>query len=66
MIMLELWVVTQLYMNSEYRRGLSTQPIGVLVLRVRVKDVVVPIHAAWGLPIRRFRIQSHRLVLSPR
>ncbi len=28
--------------------------------------VVLSIHPAWGLPIRKFRIQSQRAVLSPR
>lgn len=33
------------------------------MLRVRLEDVVVPICTAWGLPIRKFSIQSHGLVL---
>lgn len=30
----------------------------------RVENVVLPNRTAWGLPTRKFRIQSHRTVLS--
>lgn len=30
-----------------------------------MKDVAVPSRTAWGLPARKFRIQSQRAVLSP-
>ncbi|KAI3375976.1 hypothetical protein L3Q82_016513 [Scortum barcoo] len=68
MMVLELWVATQSCVNREYSRGLSTQPWGAPVFRVRVEDVVLPIRTAWGLPVRKFRIQSHRghSLLSPR
>ena len=63
---LELWVSTQSSVNREYRRGLSTQPWGAPVFRVRVEDVVLPIRTTCGLPVRKFRIQSRRAMLSPR
>ncbi|KAI3374081.1 hypothetical protein L3Q82_022647, partial [Scortum barcoo] len=44
----ELWVATQSCVNREYSRGLSTQPWGAPVFRVRVEDVVLPIRTAWG------------------
>ncbi|KAI3362878.1 hypothetical protein L3Q82_001913 [Scortum barcoo] len=50
MMVLELWVATQSCVNREYSRGLSTQPWGAPVFRVRVEDVVLPIRTAWGLP----------------
>lgn len=34
------------------------------MLRVRVEDVVLPIHTALVLLDRKFRMQSHRAVLS--
>ncbi|CAB1422393.1 unnamed protein product [Pleuronectes platessa] len=40
-MVLELWVATQSCVHRECRRGLSTQPWGALVLRVRVEDVVL-------------------------
>ncbi len=51
MMVLELWV--------------STQPQGAPVLRVS-QDDVLPVHTAWSLPVRKFKIQSHRAVLNPR
>ncbi|KAI3369837.1 hypothetical protein L3Q82_024418 [Scortum barcoo] len=51
-MVLELWVATQSCVNREYSRGLSTQPWGAPVFRVRVEDVVLPIRTAWGLPVR--------------
>ncbi|KAI3369738.1 hypothetical protein L3Q82_024404, partial [Scortum barcoo] len=38
-----------MHVNREYSRGLSTQPWGAPVFRVRVEDVVLPIRTAWGL-----------------
>jgi hypothetical protein len=65
-IVLELCVATQSGMNREQRRGLSTEPWGVPVLRVRVDDVAFPIRTAWGLPVRKLSIQPQRAVLSLR
>ncbi|KAI3377277.1 hypothetical protein L3Q82_009178 [Scortum barcoo] len=45
--------VEQSCVNREYSRGLSTQPWGAPVFRVRVEDVVLPIRTAWGLPVRK-------------
>lgn len=42
-------------MNRKHRIGL---PSGAPVLRVRVEDVVVPSRTAWGLPVRKLRVQS--------
>ena len=63
-MVLEMCVATQSWVNREKRRGLSTQPWGAPVFRVRVDDVAFPIRTAWGLPVRRLRIQSQRAVLS--
>ena len=63
---LELFVATQSCVNREKKRGLSTQPCGAPVLRVRVEDVAFPLRSAWCLPVRKLRIQSQRAVLSPR
>lgn len=60
-IVLDLWIVMQSCMNRKHRRRLSAQ----LVLRARVENVVLPLHTAWHLTARKFRIQSHRAVLSP-
>ena len=66
MMVSELLLATQSCVNREYRRGLSTQPWGAPVFRVRVEDVALPIRTACGLPARKFRIQSQRAMLSPR
>ena len=42
------------------------QPWGAPVFRVRLEDVVLPIRTACGLPVRKFRIQSRRAMLSTR
>jgi hypothetical protein len=55
--------------NREYRRGLSTHPCGVPVLRIRVSDVLLPTLTTWGQPVRKSRksrIQLHREVFRPR
>ncbi len=59
-------MATQSCVNREYRRGLTMQPLGAPVFRVRVEDVVMPIRTARGMPVRKYRIQSLRVVLSPR
>lgn len=51
-MVLERCVVTQSCMNMEYRRGLSMQPCGEPVLRVRMDDVVVPICTALSLSVK--------------
>ena len=66
MMVLELWVTKQSCVNREYRRGLSMQPWGAPVLRVRVDGAVLPICTAWCLPVRKLRIQSQKGQLSPR
>ena len=46
-------------MNSEYSRGLNTQPCGAPVLSVRLEEVMLPSRTACGLPVRKFSIQLH-------
>ena len=42
--MLESSLATQLWVNREYRRGLSTHPCGAPMLRISVADVVAYPH----------------------
>ena len=42
----------------EYRSGLSTQPWGEPVLRVRVEEQVVPTLTVCGRSVRKFLIQA--------
>ena len=43
----------QSWVNWEYSRGLRTHPWGAPVLRVSVKEVLLPILTACGLPFRK-------------
>ena len=53
-----------MWVNREYRRGLSTHPCGASVLRVSVAEVLLPTLSIWGRPVRKSRIQLQRF--SPR
>ena len=66
MMVLESCLAMQLWVNKEYRRGLSTHPWGAPVLRISVADVLVPTLITWGRPVRKSRIQLQREVFSPR
>ena len=53
MMVLELCLAMQSWVNREYRRGLSTHP----VLRISVADVLLSTLTTWGRPVRKSRIQ---------
>jgi hypothetical protein len=65
-MLLKSCAVTQLWVNREYRRGLSTHPWGSPVLRISVADVLLHTLPTWGRPVRKSRIQLQREVLSCR
>jgi hypothetical protein len=48
MIELEVCMATPPWVNSEYRRGLSTHPCGVPVLRVSEVEMLCPTFTIWG------------------
>lgn len=50
---------------TEYRGGLSMQPWGMVVMKVRVEGCGGAFSHQLGLPIRKIRIQSHSVVLGP-
>jgi hypothetical protein len=52
----------QLWVNREYRRGLSTHPWGAPVLRISLADVLLPTLTTWGRLVRKSRIQLQREV----
>ena len=62
MMVLESCLAMQSWVNREYRRGLSTHPWGVPVLRISVADVLLPTLTSWGRPVRKYRIQLQREV----
>ena len=66
MMVLESCLAMQLWVNREYRRGLSTHPWGTPVLRISVADVLLPTLTTWGRPVRKSRIQLQREVFSLR
>ena len=66
MMVLELCVAMQLWVNREYRKGLNTHPWGATVLTISVADVLLPTLTNWGRPIRKTRIKLQREVFSPR
>ena len=59
-------MVTQSWVNGEYRRGLSTHPYGAPVLRDSEVEMLFPTFITWGRPVRKSRTQLHREGLSPR
>ena len=59
-------MATQLWVNSEYRRGLSTHPCGAPVLKISVTEVLLPTFTTWGNPVRMSRNQFHREGFRPR
>jgi hypothetical protein len=66
MMVLELCLAMQSWVNREYRRGLSTHPWGAPVLRISLADVLLPSLTTWGQHVRKSRIQLQREVFSPR
>ena len=56
----------QSWVNREYRRGLSTNPCGAPVLRIRIVEVLFPTFTSWVWPVRRSRSQLHSEGLRPR
>ena len=66
MMVLKLCMVVQSWVNREYRRGLSTHPLGASVLRIIVADVLLPTLTTWVRPVRKSRIHLQREVFSPR
>ncbi len=46
-MMLELCMGAQLNVNREYRRGLSMQPCGALVLRISEEEVYLLTHTSF-------------------
>jgi hypothetical protein len=66
MMVLELCLAAQLWLNREYMRGLSTHPWGAPVLRINVADVLLPTLTTWRRPVRKSRIQLPREVFGPR
>ena len=61
-MVLESCLAVQSCVKREDRRGLSTHPWGVPVLRISVADVFLPTLTTWGRPVRKSRIL--RLVMS--
>jgi hypothetical protein len=61
MIELETCMATQSWVNREYRRGLSTHPCGVPVLRICEVEVLIPTFTTWGRPVRKSRTQGPEL-----
>ena len=53
-------------MKREWRRGLSTQPCGTPVFRMRVEEVWFSDLSDWGLLVRKSSIQLQREVLITR
>ena len=41
-------MTTQLWLNREYRKGLSTHPCGDPVLRISEVEVLFPTFTTWG------------------
>ena len=66
MMVLESCQAMQSWVNREYRRGLSTHPWGVPVLRISAADVLLPTLTTCGWTVRKSRIQLQREVFSPR
>jgi hypothetical protein len=63
MIELEACVATQSWLNREYRRGLSTDPCGAPVLRIRRSEGVVSYHLGAARqevqdPVAQNRVQT--------
>ena len=54
------------WVNREYRRGLSTHPCGVPVLKVSEVEMLFPTITTWGRSVRKSRTQMHREGFSPR
>ena len=48
-------MATQLWVNKEYRRGLSTHPCGAPPLRVSEVEMLFPTFTTWG---RRVKVQD--------
>ena len=59
-------MATQSWVNTEYKRGLSTHPCGAPVLRISEVEVLFPTFTTWGWPIRKSRTQLHRAGSRPR
>jgi hypothetical protein len=66
MIEFEACVVTQSWVNREYRRGLSTHLYGALVLRISKVEVLCPTFTPWGRAVRMSRTQLQWVGFRPR
>src|SRR4029434_715838 len=65
-MVLEPCTAVQSWVKREWRRGLSTQPCGTPVFRMRVEEVWFSTLTDWGLLDRKSSIQLQREVLIPR
>ena len=61
--MLEPYIGVQSQVNRESRKGLTMQPCGMPVLRVKVEEERLSSLTEWGLFVRMSRVQLQSVVL---
>ena len=66
MMVMEVCVATQSWVNRDSRMGLGTHPFGDPVLRIREVEVLFPSFITWGWHVRKSRTQLHRAGFRPR
>lgn len=60
LVVLELCVAIQSWVNNVYSRGLSTHPWTAPMLSIIVDEVTLPIRTTCHLPFWKSRIQFHK------